>query len=191
MEEIKIVCRKCKEEKSANEMKRDPGSKLGFQKICKICENQRNKKYRELQKEKEEWQEKERQRHKKYSEEHKEEIKERQKKIRDGHKEEYYACESCQMLVKNINVHNKTEYHNKNSNNGWKDDKEKKNCEHFQPRIIELKKMFENWKKDLEIEKEKREQEKKDQQKARKREYDRRYLEMKLLKQTALEKEKE
>jgi len=35
----------------------------------------------------------------------------------------------------------KSEYHSKNSNNGWKDDKEK-NAGHFQPRIMELKKMF-------------------------------------------------
>jgi len=87
-------------------------------------------------------------------EEHKEEMKEKQKKIREEHKNEYFACESCQMLVKNINVHNKTEYHNKNVNNGWKDDKEKKDFEHWQPIIIGLKKKSVDWKKDLENEKE-------------------------------------
>jgi hypothetical protein len=72
-------------------------------------------------------------------------------------------------------------------NNGWEDEKEKRWCEHHQPRIRELKKMYEVWQNDLEIEKEKREQEKKEQQKARKREYDRRYLEMKLSKKRELE----
>ena len=38
MEEIKIACRKCKEEKSESEMKRDPRGKFGFQKICRNCE---------------------------------------------------------------------------------------------------------------------------------------------------------
>jgi len=162
MEEVKIVCRKCKEEKSVAEMKRDPRNKMGFSKVCRICENERHKKYREAQKDKEEWQEKERQRQK-------------QKKIRDEHKNEFFACESCQMLVKNVNVHNQTEYHKKNMNNGWKDDKEKKNFEHFQPRIIELKKMFVDWKNDLEIEKEKLEKEKREQKLARNREKSRLY----------------
>ena len=81
MEEIKIKCRKCKEEKSVREMKNDSRYKLGFQKLCKNCENERHKNYRESQKEKEEWKEKEKQRHQKYNEEHKEEIKERQKKF--------------------------------------------------------------------------------------------------------------
>ena len=175
MEEVKIVCRKCKEEKSVAEMKRDPRNKMGFSKVCRICENERHKKYREAQKDKEEWQEKERQRHKKYNDEHREEIKEKQKKIRDEHKNEFFACESCQMLVKNVNVHNQTEYHKKNMNNGWKDDKEKKNFEHFQPRIIELKKMFVDWKNDLEIEKEKLEKEKREQKLARNREKSRLY----------------
>ena len=58
---------------------------------------------------------------------------------------------------------------------GWKDDKEKKNFEHFQPRIIELKKMFVDRKNDLEIEKEKLEKEKKEQKLARKREKSRLY----------------
>ena len=53
-------------------------------------------------------------------------IKERQKKFRDEHKEEYYACEICEVLIKNHLVHEKSEYHRKNLNNGWKDEKEKK-----------------------------------------------------------------
>ena len=149
------MCRKCKEEKSVAEMKRDPRNKMGFSKVCRICENERHKKYREAQKDKEEWQEKERQRHKKYNDEHREEIKEKQKKIRDEHKNEFFACESCQMLVKNVNVHNQTEYHKKN--------------------IIELKKMFVDWKNDLEIEKEKLEKEKREQKLARNREKSRLY----------------
>ena len=71
-----------------------------------------------------------------------------------------------------------------NLNNGWKDDKEKKNAEHFQPRIIELKKMFLVWQNDLKKEKElkdieeehaKAEKEYKEQQKEKKRERDRQY----------------
>jgi len=92
-------------------------------------------------------------------------MKQKQKKIREENKNEFFACESCQMLVKNINAHNQTEYHSKNLNNEWKDAKEKKNFEHFQPRIVELKKMFAEWKKDLEKEKEKLEQEKKKRRK--------------------------
>jgi len=46
----------------------------------------------------------------------------------------------------------------------------------------ELKKMFVNWKKDLEIEKQKVENEEIEQKKAMKREYDKRYREMKLQK---------
>ena len=71
-----------------------------------------------------------------------------------------------------------------NLNNGWKDDKEKKNAEHFQPRITELKKMFLIWQNDLKKEKElkdieeehaKTEREYKEQQKEKKRERDRQY----------------
>ena len=184
MEEIKIACRKCKEEKSESEMKREPRGKFGFQKICRNCENDRHKKYRESQKETEEWKEKERQRHKKYNQEHKEEIKERQKVFREVHKNEFFACELCQLLIKNKIVHEKSEDHLNNSNNGWKDDKEKKNAEHFQPRIMELKKMFKVWQNDLKKEKElkdieeehtKAENEYKEQQRERKRERDRQY----------------
>ena len=123
MEEIKIACRKCKEEKSESEMKRDPRGKFGFQKICKNCENDRHKKYRESQKDTEEWKEKE-------------------KAFREVYKNDFFACETCQILIKNKIVHEKSEYHQKNSNNGWTDDKEKRNAEHFQPRIMELKMMF-------------------------------------------------
>ena len=77
-------------------MKNDSRYKLGFQKLCKNCENQRHNQSREAQKENEEWKEKERQRHKKYNEEHKEEIKEKQKKFREEHKNEFFACEVCQ-----------------------------------------------------------------------------------------------
>ena len=170
MEEIKIKCNKCQIEKGVGEMKKDPRYKFGVKKICIICENERHKKYREAQKDKEEWQEKERQRHKKYHEEHREQINEKQKKVREEPKNGFFTCESCQMLVKNINVHIQTECHHKNINNGWKDDKEKKNFEHFQPRIVELKKMFVDWKNGLEIDKEKMEQ-----KKARKREKSRLY----------------
>jgi len=159
MEEVKIVCRKCKEEKSVAEMKKDPTCKLGVTKICRLW----HKKYREAQKENPEWIKKEKERHKRYNEEHREEMKQKQKKIREENKNEFFACESCQMLVKNINAHNQTEYHSKNLNNEWKDAKE--NFEHFQPRIVELKKMFAEWKKDLEKEKEKLEQEKKKRRK--------------------------
>jgi len=79
------------------------------------------------------------------------------------------------MFVKNYSIHEKSEYHDKNLNNGWKDDKEKYHFEFHQTRIKELKKMFVDWKKDLEKVKEKMAQEKKEQKKARKREYDRRY----------------
>jgi hypothetical protein len=77
-----------KVQRSVKEMKNDSRYKLGVQKLCKNCENERHKNYREAQKEKEGWKEKEKQRHKKYSQEHKEEIKERQKKFRDDLKEE-------------------------------------------------------------------------------------------------------
>ena len=62
-------------------------------------------------------------------EEHKEEMKE--------NKNEYFACESCQMLVKNINVHNKTEYHNKNVNNGWKDDRRRRTLSTGSPSLLD------------------------------------------------------
>ena len=52
-EEIKIAFRKCKEEKSVAEMKSDPCYKLGVQEVCKNCEKDRHKKYREAKKERE------------------------------------------------------------------------------------------------------------------------------------------
>ena len=107
-------------------MKPDPRYKLGVQKLCKKCENERHQNYREAQKEQEGWKEKEKRRHKKYSQEHKEEIKERSKKFRDEQKKEFFACEICKILIKNHLVHEKSEYHRKNLNNGWKDEKEKK-----------------------------------------------------------------
>jgi len=50
------------------------------------------------------------------------------------------------MFVKNYSIHEKSEYHDKNLNNGWKDDKEKYYFEFHQTRIKELKKMFVDWK---------------------------------------------
>ena len=97
-------------------MKSDQRYKLGVQKLCKYCENERHKKYREAKK-KEEWKEKEKQRHK-YNQEHKEEIKERSKKFRDEQKKEFFACEICEILIKNHLVHEKSEYHQKKLNNG-------------------------------------------------------------------------
>jgi hypothetical protein len=93
MEEVKIMCRNCKEEKGVTEMKKDSKGKFGVTKICRICEKDRHRKYCEAQKDKEGWQEKERQRHKKYHEEHREEINEKQKKFREEHKNEFFACE--------------------------------------------------------------------------------------------------
>ena len=69
MEGVKIVCRKCNEERSAAEMRKEPTCKNGFSRICKNCDHQRNKEYREAQKENPEWIEKEKERHKKYNEE--------------------------------------------------------------------------------------------------------------------------
>jgi len=68
---------------------------------------------------------KESERKKKYREEHKDEINEKSRMKRKEKENEYFACEICQMLVKNFKIHEKSEYHDKNLNNGWKDDKEK------------------------------------------------------------------
>jgi len=122
--------------------------------LQKLWKGRTDKKYREDKKEKEEWKEKEKQRHKKYSQEHKEEIKERQKKFRDGHKNDFFACEIYQILIKNHLVHEKSEYHQKNLNNGWKDEKEKKIAEDFQPKLLGCKKLSAVWQNDLKNEKE-------------------------------------
>ena len=86
--------------------------------------------------------------------------------------------------MKNHLVHEKSEYHQKNTNNGWKDEKEKKMAEHFQPKLLGCKKLFAVWQNDLENEKvlkdieedhAKAEREYKEQQKEKKRERDRQY----------------
>ena len=86
--------------------------------------------------------------------------------------------------MKNHLVHEKSEYHQNNLNNGWKDEKEKKMAEHFQPKLLECKKLFTVWQRDLENEKElndieeehtKADREYKEQQRERKRERDRQY----------------
>ena len=121
---------------------------------------------------------------KRNNKEHKEGIKERQKKFRDEHKNEFFVCEICKILIKNHLVHEKSEYHQKNLNNGWKDEKEKKMAEHFQSKLLECKKLFAVWQNDLKNEKEledideehtKAENEYKEQRKEKKRERDRQY----------------
>ena len=74
-------------------------------------------------------------------------------------------------------VHEKSEYHQKNLSNGWKDEKEKKMTEHFQPKLLECKKLFtvrqndlEKELKDIEEEHAKAEREYEEQQKEKKRE---------------------
>jgi len=191
MEEIRIVCKKCKVEKNVSEMKKDPRCKNGVQKVCRECENIKKKNRYSTKINDEEWVIKEKERKNKYRDEHKDEINEKKRKARKEKENDFFACEICQMLVKNYSIHEKSEYHNKNQNNGWKEDKEKYYFEFHQTRIKELKKMFVDWKKDLEIEKEKMAQEKLEQKKARKREYDRRYREMKLLKKWEMELENE
>ena len=159
--------------------------KNGVQQVCRDCENIKKKNRYATKINDEEWLTKEKEQKKKYRDEHKDEINEKKRKVRKEKENEFFACEICKMFVKNYNIHEKSEYHSKNQTNSWKD-KEKYYFEIHQPRIKELKKMYEDWKKDLEIEKEKMEE-----KKARKREYDRRYREMKLMKklETGLEKE--
>jgi len=65
--------------------------------------------------------------------------------------------------------------------------KKKYYFEYHRERIKELKKMFVNWKKVLEIEKQEVENEEIEQKKAMKREYDKRYREMKLQKKRFVE----
>jgi len=59
-----------------------------------------------------------RERKKQYREEQKDEINEKKRKVRKEKEKEFYSCEICKMLVRNYNIHEKSEYHNKNLNNG-------------------------------------------------------------------------
>jgi len=187
MEEIKIVCRECKAEKGVNDMKKDPRCKNGVEKVCHDCENLKNKNRYAKKLNDEEWRNKERERAKKYREEHKDEMNKRKREERKEKENEYFACGICRMLVKNLKIHEKSEYHDKNKNNSWKEPKEKYYFEIHQMRIKELKKMYEVWQKDLEIEKEKMAQEKKEEdKKKRKQEYDKTYRAMKQLKKREL-----
>lgn len=146
MEEIKVVCNKCKEEKSISEMRRDPRYKFGVQKFCKLCDNQKNKERREKKKDDEEWQEKERQRKKRYAKEHLEKAREQSKRFREEHKNEYFACEICLMLVRNQKLHEKSQYHQKNETNGRKDDREKKAQEELSHFLLNVKDFIKNGK---------------------------------------------
>jgi hypothetical protein len=63
------------------------------------------------------------------------------------HKNEFFACEICKILIKNHLVHEKSEYHQKNLNNGWKDEKDKKKkerkmAEHFPTKIIRMEEII-------------------------------------------------
>jgi len=111
MEEIKIVCRKCKAEKGVSEMKKDPRCKNGVQRVCHDCENiKKNNRYA-TKKNDEEWIAKEKDRHKKYRDDHKDEINEKKRNERKEKENEFFACEVCKILVKNFKIHEKSEYH--------------------------------------------------------------------------------
>jgi len=148
MEEIKIVCRVCKVEKAVSEMKKDPRGIYGIQKVCHDCENIKKKNRYATKINDEEWATKEKERKKKYRDEHKDEINEKRREVRKEKENDFFACEFCKMLVKDFKIHEKSEYHKKNMNNDWEDEREKRWCEHHQPRIKELKKMYEDWQKD-------------------------------------------
>jgi len=122
---MKIVCRVCNVEKVVSEMKKDPRGKYGVQKVCRDCENQRKKNNYATKMNDEEWMNKEKERKKKYRDEHKDEINEKKRKVRQEKENEFFACNVCKILVKDYKIHEKSEYHKKNMNNGWEDDKGK------------------------------------------------------------------
>jgi hypothetical protein len=92
MEEIKIVCRKCKSEKAVSEMKKDPRCKNGVQKVCHECENIRKKNTYSTKINDDEWMNKEKERKKKYRDEHKEEINEKRREVRKEKENEFFFC---------------------------------------------------------------------------------------------------